>query len=98
MKFAIDLALFVLMMLMLLLLARVAVSWVFAFARDWQPRGFSALMVESVYVSTDFLIKPLRRVFPPLTIGMFRLDVAFLLAFFAVIALRWVLLAVQANV
>jgi len=95
--FAIELALFALLILMLMLLARIALSWVFTFARDWQPRGFSALMVESVYVVTDPLIKPLRRVLPPLTIGMVRLDVAFLLVFFAVIILRSVLTQVLYN-
>lgn len=97
MIFAIDLALFALLILTLMLLARIAVSWVFTFARDWHPRGFSALMVESVYVVTDPLIKPLRRVLPPLTIGMVRLDVAFLLVFFAVIILRSVLTQVRLN-
>jgi YggT family protein len=89
--FAIQLALFALLILMLMLLARIALSWIFMFARDWRPRGFSALVVESVYVVTDPLIKPLRRVLPPLTIGMVRLDVAFLVVFFAVLILRAVL-------
>ncbi len=97
MIFAIDVALFALLMLMLMLLARIALSWIFVFARDWQPRGFAAVMVESVYVVTDPLIKPLRRVLPPLTIGMIRLDVAFLLVFFAVIVLRSVLGAVRLD-
>jgi len=95
--FAIDLALFALLLLMLMLLARIAVSWIFTFARDWQPRGFSALMVESVYVVTDPLIKPLRRVLPPLNIGMVRLDVAFLVVFFAVIIVRAVLTQARFN-
>jgi YggT family protein len=95
--FAIDLALFALLMLMLMLLARIALSWIFVFARDWQPRGFSALVVESVYVVTDPLIKPLRRVLPPLTIGMIRLDVAFLLVFFAVIVMRSILMQVKVG-
>lgn len=95
MIFAIDLARFALLLLMLMLLARIALSWIFMFARDWQPRGFSALLVESVYVVTDPLIKPLRRVLPPLTIGMVRLDVAFLVVFFAVIILRGVLTQVR---
>lgn len=97
MIFAIDLALFALLLLMLMLLARIALSWVFTFARDWQPRGFSALMAESVYAVTDPLIKPLRRVLPPLTIGMVRLDVAFLIVFFAVIVLRGVLTQIRFN-
>lgn len=82
---------------MLMLLARIALSWIFMFARDWQPRGVSALLVESVYVVTDPLIKPLRRVIPPLTIGMIRLDVAFLVVFFAVIILRAVLTQMLYN-
>lgn len=95
MIFVIDLVNFALLLLMLMLLARIAMSWVFMFARDWQPRGFSALLVESVYVVTDPLIKPLRRVLPPLTIGMMRLDVAFMVVFFAVIILRGVLTQVR---
>ncbi len=91
MIFAINLALFALVILTFMLLARIALSWVFAFARDWQPHGFSALLVESVYVVTDPLIKPVRRVLPPLTLGMIRIDVAFLVVFFAVIILRGVL-------
>ncbi len=97
MIFAIDLALFALLLLIHMLLARIALSWVFTFARDWKPRGISAVLVESVYAVTDPLIKPLRRVVPPLTIGMMRLDVAFLLVFFAVIILRSVLTAVRYN-
>lgn len=97
MIFAIQLALFALLLLMLMLLARIALSWIFMFARDWQPRGVSALLVESVYVVTDPLIKPLRRVIPPLTIGMIRLDVAFLVVFFAVIILRAVLTQMLYN-
>lgn len=97
MIFAIDVALFALLMLMLMLLARIALSWVFVFARDWQPRGVSALAVESVYVVTDPLIKPLRRVLPPLTIGMIRLDVAFLIVFFGVIVMRSILMQVRAD-
>ncbi|WP_291377650.1 YggT family protein [Demequina sp.] len=95
MIFAIDLALFALLILMLFLLARIAMSWIFTFAREWQPTGVSALLVETVYVVTDPLIKPLRRVLPPLTIGMIRLDVAFLLVFFAVIVMRAVLTQVR---
>ena len=97
MIFAIDLALFALMLIMFMLIARIALSWIFRFARDWEPRGFSALVVESVYVVTDPLIKPLRRVLPPLTIGMIRFDVAFLVVIVAVYALQSVLSAVKAD-
>jgi YggT family protein len=96
--FALDLALFVLMMIWIMLIARIALSWIFMFARDWHPAGVPALLVESVYTVTDPMIKPLRRVIPPVTIGQIRLDVAFLIVFFGVMALSQLLMALRADV
>lgn len=97
MTFALDLANFALLLLTIVLIGRIVLSWVFAYARDWHPRGFSALMVESVYAVTDPLIKPIRRVFPPVQLGSFRFDVAFMIVFFAVIALRFFLAVLRAS-
>lgn len=97
MTFALDLALFALLLLTIILIARIVLSWVFAYARDWRPHGVSALLVEAVYATTDPLIKPIRRVFPPVTLGTFRFDVAFLIVFFAVMALRFFLTVLRAS-
>ncbi len=97
MTFALDLADFALLLLTLVLLGRVVMSWVFVYARDWRPRGLAALAIESMYVVTDPLIKPIRRVFPPMTLGTFRFDVAFMIVFFAVIALRFFLAVLRAS-
>lgn len=97
-KFAIDLALFVLWIVWILLIARVVLSFVFSFAHDWRPAGVPALLVESVYTVTDPLIKPLRRVIPPISIGAIRFDVAFLIVFIAVIALQQLLTVLSKHV
>jgi len=76
-----------------MLVARFVLSIVFSFAHDWRPAGVPALLVESVYTVTDPLIKPLRRVIPPISIGAIRLDVAFLIVFIAVMALQQLLTA-----
>ena len=80
-----------------MLIGRVVMSWVFVFARDWRPRGVAAVAIESMYVVTDPLIKPIRRVFPPMQVGTFRFDVAFMIVFFAVIALRFFLAVLRAS-
>jgi len=96
--FALDLASFVLLIVWMMLLARIALSWIFAFARDWRPAGVSAVLVESVYTVTDPLIKPLRKVIPPISIGSIRFDVAFLIVFFGVYALRQFLLVLKYSI
>jgi len=96
--FALDLAIFALLIVWIMLLARIALSWVFAFAREWRPAGVSALLVESVYTVTDPMIKPLRKVIPPVSIGSMRFDVAFLIVFFGIYMLRQVLLVLRVQV
>lgn len=98
MTFAIDLALFALWMFWIMLIARIVLSFVFSFAHEWRPSGVPALLVESVYTVTDPVIKPLRRVIPPLSIGAIRLDAAFFIVFIAVIALQYFLTALRAQV
>ncbi len=60
---------------------RFVVGWVQVFARSWSPRGILLVILESVYSVTDPPIKALRRVIPPLRIGNFALDLAFLIVF-----------------
>ena len=98
MIFALELASFVLLIVWIMLLARIALSWIFAFARDWHPTGVSALLVESVYSVTDPMIKPIRKIIPPVSIGSMRFDVAFLIVFFGVYMLRNLLLVMSASI
>lgn len=75
---------FVLFIFMLLLLARVVLSLVIALSHDWHPSGVGLVVTETVFTLTDPPLKALRRLIPPLTLGQIRLDLAFLVLFFAV--------------
>jgi len=96
--FALDLAIFALMIVWIMLLARIALSWVFAFARDWRPTGVWAVVIEAIYSGTDPMIKPLRRVIPPVSVGAMRFDVAFLIVFFGVYVLRFILMMIKVSI
>ncbi len=64
---------------MLLLLARVVLSLIIVFARDWKPSGVMLVVVEGVYSLTDPPVKALRRLIPPINLGSLRLDLGFLI-------------------
>ncbi|WP_082104635.1 YggT family protein [Demequina soli] len=91
MAFFIGALQFVLFLFMLALLARIVISLVLAFARDWHPTGAALVAVEGVLTLTDPPIKAVRRVVPPLSLGQVRIDLAFLIVFLAVSLLyQWV--------
>ena len=63
----------------ILLMFRLVMTWVFQFARSYDPHGVMLVAVESAYTATDPPLKFLRRYMPPLRIGGMALDLAFLL-------------------
>jgi YggT family protein len=65
------------------LIGRLVLDWVQVFAREWRPRGVLLVVAEAIYSITDPPLKALRRVVPPLQLGSVRLDLAFLILFFA---------------
>ena len=74
---------------LLLLIARMIISLIVVFARDFQPTGVVAIIFEAVFSMTDPPLKALRRVIPPLRIGQVSLDLAFLVLFILLqVALR----------
>jgi YggT family protein len=64
-----------------LLFVRFIVDWVMLFARSWRPTGVIAAILEIAYSVTDPPLRLLRRLIPPLRLGSFALDIAFLLLF-----------------
>lgn len=68
----------------LVLIARLIMDWVLAFNPGMRPSGPVAMLFDGVYSMTDPLLKPLRRLIPPLRIGNFALDLSFLVLIFAV--------------
>ncbi len=83
----------VIWLFLLLLIARLIISLIMAFSRDFQPTGVVVVVFEFVLTVTDPPLKALRRVIPPLRIGQVSLDLAFL---FLIIGLQ-LLLSVLAR-
>ena len=73
-----------LLLYMLVLVARLILSWVQVFARDWRPRGLVLVLAEVVYTLTDPPLRALRRLIPPLRLGGIALDLGFIILFLAV--------------
>ena len=78
-----DIIRFVVFAFFVVLIGRLVLDWVQAFAREWRPRGVLLVIAEGIYSITDPPLKALRRVVPPLQLGSIRLDLAFLILFFA---------------
>jgi YggT family protein len=77
-------ALYVLYIFLGLLLVRLVIDWVMVFARQWRPTGAVAALLELAYSATDPPLRALRRVIPPLRLGSFALDLAYIVLFFVV--------------
>jgi YggT family protein len=71
-----------------LLWIRFIVDWVQVFARSWQPRGPVLVLLEVVYSITDPPIKAVRRIIPPIRLGSFALDLAFLIVMITAFVLK----------
>lgn len=83
MNLVIGLLITVLQLFLLLLIARMVISLIMVFARDFQPQGVLVVIFEGVLTLTDPPLKALRRIIPPLRIGQIALDLAFLVLFIA---------------
>ncbi|TDE90826.1 YggT family protein [Occultella glacieicola] len=81
----------VLLLFLILLLVRVVLDWVIQFAREWKPSGVMLVVAEVVYTVTDPPLKTLRRLIPPLRLGGFSLDLAFLVLIIVVSVLMAIL-------
>ena len=82
-----TIALYLLYIFLGLLIVRLVVDWTMVFARNWRPRGAVAAVLEVAYSVTDPPLRALRRVIPPLRLGSFALDLAFIVVFVVVGAL-----------
>lgn len=57
-------------------IARFVVDWVQLLARQWQPRGFIAVLCEAIFSVTDPPLRALRKVIPPIRLGGVMLDLS----------------------
>jgi len=82
-----TIALYLLYIFLGLLIVRLVVDWTMVFARNWRPKGAVAAVLELAYSVTDPPLRALRRVIPPLRLGSFAVDLAFIVVFVVVGAL-----------
>jgi len=80
-------AIYVLYAFLALMLVRLVVDWTMMFARNWRPTGLVAAVLEVSFSLTDPPLRALRRVLPPLRLGSFALDLAFIVVLVAAYAL-----------
>lgn len=78
----------ILLVFLLFLIFRLIMEWVFQLSRNYRPTGFMSVILEITYTITDPPLRLLRRIIPPLRIGGFSLDLAFLVLFILVNILR----------
>jgi YggT family protein len=72
---------------LLLLIARLIISWIQAFSRDWHPTGVVLVIAEVVYTATDPPLRLLRRYIPSVRLGTVALDLSFMVLFLVIIVL-----------
>jgi YggT family protein len=70
---------------LVLLIGRAVIGWVMVFNRDFRPTGPLVVVLEIMYSVTDPPLRLLGRLIPPLRIGNFALDIAFILLFVVVL-------------
>lgn len=64
------------------------------FSRDWRPRGLMLVLAELVFTLTDPPIRLVRRLVPPVRVGMAMLDFSWSVVMLSVIVLMYIALAI----
>jgi YggT family protein len=72
---------------LVILIARMVVSWIQMFARQWVPTGILLVIAEGIFTATDPPLKFLRRYIRPLRIGTVAIDLSFMVLFIVILVL-----------
>jgi YggT family protein len=83
---------FAVLLVIILVQARLVVDWTRYFARSWWPTGPAAVGIEIIYTTTDWPIKLLRKLVPPLRLGGATVDLSVMILFLMLLILRQVFL------
>lgn len=84
MAFVFSVIYLALLVLMISLVASVVISWLRMFSPDWRPSGVLLVVLEAVLSVSDPVLRPARRLIPPLRFGGIGIDVSFIIVFFLV--------------
>ena len=79
---------FVLWACLLILIARIVLDWVQMLSQSWRPRGPILVLCVAIYSVTDPPLRAVRRVLPPLRLGMVALDLSPVVLFVAIYLLQ----------
>ncbi|MFF9864387.1 YggT family protein [Streptomyces sp. NPDC093595] len=88
MSVALQVIYIALMCFLVLLFFRLVMTYVFQFARSWEPGKAMVVVLEATYTVTDPPLKLLQRFIPPLRLGGVALD----LSFFVLMIIVYILL------
>lgn len=77
-------------LMVLAVLTRFVLEMVGSWSHNWRPRGLVLVLASVVYAVTDPVIKPLRRLIPPLRMGGIALDLSAIIMIFGLTILRGV--------
>ena len=72
---------------LVILIARMVISWIQMFARQWVPTGILLIIAEGIFTATDLPLKFLRRYIRPLRIGTVAIDLSFMVLFIVILIL-----------
>ena len=78
---------YVLTIYLVVLIARMIISWIQMFARQWVPTGVLLVIAEGIFTATDPPLKFLRRYIRPLRIGTVAIDLSFMVLFIVILVL-----------
>ena len=78
---------YVLYIYLFILIARMVISWIQMFARQWVPTGVILVIAEGIFTATDPPLKFLRRYIRPLRIGTVAIDLSFMVLFILILVL-----------
>jgi YggT family protein len=78
---------YVLTIYLVILIARMVISWIQRFARQWVPTGVILVIAEGIFTATDPPLKFLRRYIRPLRIGTVAIDLSFMVLFIVILVL-----------
>lgn len=76
-----------LLLYLVVLFARLILSYIPLFNREWRPKGAGLVAAELVYTVTDPPVRFFQRIIPPLRIGSISLDFGFSITILIVLIL-----------
>jgi YggT family protein len=79
---------FALLAVQLLLIARAILDWTVVLAGPTMPGSFRSKAIRVVTAATEPILAPVRRIIPPLRAGGMSIDLAFIVVFLLIVAIR----------